>query len=176
MSQQEQKQKDFEDLRFLSSHGVPSSKPVALDIGKGLLIEMFEEGIDLGTFLRSRDYSSETKIDRFRKGMETLKSAQNLGRQCGEALVDNFLVTPSGQVKITDMEKKSVLSDPVTHELAFFVFSTPRDVPAKHVVKAAADLYPKGVVKKLPRYVLRPLFFLDPVASYQICRTIQELE
>lgn len=171
----ERKRKDFQDLRFLHEKGVPSVQPVAFDDRTGLAVELYSDGTDLGSFLDSKDYFNDTKLDRCRQGLVIMRQAQELERYSGEAFTENFLVKPSGQVIITDMEKESALNDPISHELAAFVYTASRSMKPREILRLAKELYSVETMRKLPRYSWRMLMFSDLITVLKTVEAVKEV-
>lgn len=171
----ERKRKDFDDLTFLNSQGVPSTRPVAFDEKTGLLIELYQDGTDLGGFLESRDFTNDSKLGKCRQALHVLRQTQGLGRYSGEAFTENFMVTPDGQVVITDMERSSALNDRVAHELAALVYTASRSVEPQELLKLARELYPVETIRKLPRYSWRMLMFSDPLTVWKTVAAVKEV-
>ena len=159
----------------MNSQGVPSTRPVAFDGKTGLLIELYQDGTDLGGFLESRDHTNDIKLDKCRQGLYVVRQTQELGRYSGEAFTENFMVAPNGQVVITDMERSSALNDPVAHELAAFVYTASRSMKPQELLKLARELYPAETIRKLPRYSWRMLMFSDPVTVLKTIEAVKEV-
>ena len=171
----ERKRKDFEDLSLLNKHGIPAARPVAFDPKTGLVIEHYENGTNLGSFLDSRDYHESTKLEKFGQGLIVLKQTQDLGMHCGEAFTENFFVRDDNHVIITDMEGKSRLENPRAHELAIFLYSGARSMRPQPLVRLARELYGPEMLIEVPRYKMRLFWAIDPITLHKTNEAIKEV-
>lgn len=146
------KQKDFDDMQYLSAHGVPTVQPVAFDRRKIVSIESFEEGISLRTYLDNPNYSEDSKMDMLGQAFTILKQVQDLGRHSPDVRTENFYVRTTGGVIINDMEIESALSDPSLHELAVLVYSASHSMDPRKVLQLVRELYDATRIRGIPRY------------------------
>lgn len=172
----ERKIRDFEGLRFLNAYGIPATRPVALDRRTGFMVEEYQDGRNLGKLLESPDHMEGTKIEKCRQTLHIIRFAQDIGRPAGEVFTENFLVDPmTGRVMITDMEMKSALKDPVSHELAAFVYTAAVNLAPDKLLRLARELYSRETVRKIPRYAWRMASITDPLTLYKTTEAANDI-